>query len=98
MFAGPEQSRRDRHVQFVDELRFEILADRCNATTDLYILSLSCRRRSLQCLADTVGDKVEDRAAFHLDRRAVVMCQNKYRAVIRRVFPPPAAPGVIGPG
>jgi len=47
MLAGPEQSWRDRHVQLVDELRFEILADRCDATADLYVLSFSCRRRSL---------------------------------------------------
>src|SRR5204863_4796233 len=31
-------------------------------------------------------------------RRTAVMRQHKYRAVIRRVLPPPAAPGVIGPG
>ena len=41
---------------------------------------------------------MEDRAARHLDRRAGVMRQNKYRAVVRGVFPPPAAPGIIGPG
>jgi hypothetical protein len=38
------------------------------------------------------------RAAFHLDRRAGVMRQHKHRTVVRRVIPPPAAPGVIGPG
>src|SRR5207249_10340643 len=59
---------------------------------------VSCRRRSFQRLADTARDKVEHRAAFHLDRRTAVMRQHKYRAVIRRVLPPPAAPGVIGPG
>ena len=60
MLAGPEQPVRDRHVQLVDEPRFEVLADRRNAAADLYVLSFSCRRRSLQCLVDTVGDKVED--------------------------------------
>src|SRR5213593_991327 len=98
MLAGPEQPRRDRHVQVVDEPRFEVLADRRHAAADLHILSLSSRRRSFQRLADTARDKVEDRAAFHLNRRAAVMRQHKYGAVVRRVLSPPAAPGVIGPG
>src|SRR5437867_3978837 len=98
MLAGREQPGRDRHVQLVDEPRFEVLADRRHAAADLHILSLSSRRRSFQRLADTARDKVEDRAAFHLNRRAAVMRQHKYGAVVRRVLSPPAAPGVIGPG
>src|SRR5213079_3329036 len=98
MLAGPEQPWRDRHVQLVDEPRFEVLADRRHAAADLHILSLGSRRRSFQRLADTARDKVEDRAAFHLNRRAIVMRQHKYGAVVRRVLSPPAAPGVVGPG
>src|SRR5437667_9682441 len=98
MLAGPEQPWRDRHVQLVDEPRFEVLADRRHAAADLHILSLSSRRRSFQRLADTARDKVEDRPAFHLNRRAAVMRQHKYGAVLRRVLSPPAAPGVVGPG
>src|SRR6185503_7600477 len=98
MLAGPEQPGRDRHVELVDEPRFEVLADRRHAAADLHILSLRCLRRSFQRLADTASDKVEYRAAFHLDRGAGVMRQHKYRPVIRRVLSPPAAPGVIGPG
>src|SRR5260221_10702725 len=93
MLAGPEQPWRDRHVQLVDEPRFEVLADRRHTAADLHILSLSFRPRSFQRLADTARDKVEDRAAFHLNRRAAVMRQHKYRAVVRRgVFPPPPPP------
>src|SRR5437867_4459628 len=98
MLARPEQPWRDRYVQLVNEPRFEVLADRRHAAADLHILSLSTRRRSLQRLADTARDKVENRAAFHLNRRAAVMRQHKYGAVVRRVLSPPAAPGVIGPG
>src|SRR3989442_5821072 len=98
MLAGPEQPWRDRHVQLVDGLGFEVLANRRHAAADLHILSLSSRRRSFQRLADTARDKVEDRAAFHLNRRAAVMRQHKYGAVVRRVLSPPAAPGVVGPG
>src|SRR5688572_8163950 len=98
MPTGPEQPGRDRHVQFVDEPRFEVLADRRHAAADLHILSRRCLRRSFHRLAGTARDKVEHGAAFHLDRRAGVMCQHKYRAVVRRVLPPPATPGVIGPG
>src|SRR5215213_373031 len=98
MLAGPEQPGRNRHVQCVDEPGLEVLADRRHAAADLHILSLRCLRRSFQRLAGTARDKVEHRAAFHLDRWASVMRQHKYRAVIRRVLPPPAAPGVIGPG
>src|SRR5437667_9566480 len=97
MLAGPEQPWRDRHVQLVDEPRFEVLADRRHAAADLHILSLSSRGRSFQRLADTARDKVEDRAAFHLNRRAAVVRQHKYGAVVWRVLSPPAAPGVIGP-
>ena len=96
--AGPEQPGRDRHVQLVDEPRFEVLADRRHTAADLHIPSLRCLRRPFQRLAGTARDKVEHRAAFHLDRRAGVMRQHKYRAVVRRVLPPPAMPGVIGPG
>src|SRR6266550_5474990 len=98
MLARPEQPWRDRYVQLVDEPRFEVLADRRHAAADLHILSLSSRRRSCQRLADTARDKVEDRAAFHLNRRAAVMRKHKYGTVVRRVLSPPAAPGVIGPG
>src|ERR1043166_9160526 len=98
MLAGPEQPWRDRQVQLGDEPRFEVLADGRHTAADLHILSQSCRRCPLQRLADTAGDKVEDRAAFHLDRPAIVMRQHKYQAVVGRVFPPPASPVVIGPG
>src|SRR5436190_18796546 len=97
MLAGPEQPWRDRHVQLVDEPRFEVLADRRHAAADLHILSLSSLRRSFQRLADPARDKVEDRAAFHLNRRAAVIRQHKYGAVVRRVLSPPTAPGVIEP-
>src|SRR2546428_7386466 len=90
MLAGPEQPWRDRHVQLVDEPRFEVLADRRHAAADLHILSLSSRRRSFQRLADTARDKVEDRTAFHLNPRAPLHALHKYRALVRRgVFPPP---------
>src|SRR5260370_26572484 len=89
MRAGPEQPWRDRHVQLVDKPRFEVLADRRHAAADLHILSLSSRRRSLQRLADTARDKVEDRAAFHLDLRAARTRLQQYTARgTRRCSPP----------
>src|ERR1043166_8640808 len=94
MLAGPEQPRCDRQVQLVDEPGFEILADRRHAAADLDILPLGCHPRPLQRLADTAGDKVEDRTAFHLNRWTLVVRQHKYGAVVRRGgFPPnPARP------
>src|SRR4051812_43755875 len=56
MLAGPEQPWRDRHVQLVDEPRFEVLADCRYAAADLHILSLRCLRRSFQRLAGTARD------------------------------------------
>src|SRR5207253_7748174 len=97
MLAGPEQPWRDRHVQLVDEPRFEVLADRRHAAADLHILSLSSRRRSFQRLADTARDKVEDRAAFHLNRLAAAMRQHKYGGAVRRAHSPPAGARVGGP-
>src|ERR1041384_2459398 len=98
MLAGPDKPGRVRQVHLGDEPRFEVLADGRHTAADLHILSLGCRRRTLQRLADTAGDKVEDRAAFHRERPAIVIRQHKYRAVVGRVLPPPAAPVVIGPG
>src|SRR2546422_9365921 len=99
MLAGPEQPWRDRHVQLVDEPRFEVLADRRHAAADLHILSLSSRRRSFQRFADTARDKVEDRAAFHLNRRAAANPQINATAMERRgAFPPGAASHTRGPG
>src|ERR1700730_15122255 len=83
MLAGPEQPWRDCYVQLVDESRFEVLADRRHAAADLHIRSLSCRRRSFQRVADTIRDKMKDRAAFHLDWRARVMRQHKYGPMVR---------------
>src|ERR1043166_3369195 len=37
MLAGPEQPWRDRHVQIVDESRFEVMAERRHAAADLHI-------------------------------------------------------------
>src|SRR5512132_2140599 len=90
MFAGPEQPGRDRHVQLVDEPRFEVLADRRHAAADLHIHSLRRLRRPLERLADTAGDEVEHRPALHPDRCAGVMRQHEYRTMVRRVLPPPA--------
>src|SRR5262245_11793998 len=98
MLTRPEQHWRDRHVYCVDEPCFEVLADRRHATADLHVLSVSCGRGALQRVADTTRDKVKDGAAFHLDWRAGVMGQYEYRTVIRWVLPPPAAPGIVGPG
>src|SRR5689334_5587444 len=96
--TGPEQRRCDRPVQLVNEPRFEVLADRRHTAADLHILTRGRRRRAFQRLTDTPRDKVEDRTAVHLYRRARVMCQHEYRAVIRRILSPPAVPGIIGPG
>src|SRR2546428_2799690 len=90
MLAGPEQPWRDRHVQLVDEPRFEVLADRRHAAADLHILSLSSRPRSFPRLADTARDKVEDRTAFHLNPRAPLHALHKKTAAGGGgVFSPP---------
>src|SRR2546428_10369878 len=47
MLAGPEQPWRDRHVQLVDEPRFEVLADRRHPGAHPHILPPSSPRRSL---------------------------------------------------
>src|SRR4029079_3285217 len=83
MLAGPEQPRGDRHVQLVNQPRFEVLADRRHTAADLQIFSLSCSRRSFHRLADTARDKVEDRAAFHLDRLAGGVPPNKRPASVQ---------------
>src|SRR5262245_36239090 len=79
MLTGAEQPWRDRHVQLVDEPRFEILADRRHAASDLHVLLRSRRRRPLHRLADTARDEVEDRTAFHFGWGAVMMRQDEHR-------------------
>src|SRR5689334_4813432 len=98
MLAGAEQPRRDRHMQLIDEPRREVLADRRHAAADLHILPLGGGLGSFHRLVDPTCDEVEDRAALHLDWRSVVMRQHEHRSVVRRSLPPPATPGIIGPG
>ena len=54
-------------------------------------------RAALECRRDAVGDEVERRAAFHLERRARVVGQHEDRHVVRRARAPPALPAVVGP-
>src|SRR5205814_9041757 len=56
--------------------------------------SLLC---ALERGVDAVGDEVEHRATFHLERASRVVREHENRRVIRRLVAPPALPALVGP-
>lgn len=97
MLAGAEQDRRDREMHLVDQAFLQILPDRGDAAADPHILVLGGRLRLFERRMDAVGDEVKRRAAFHQDRRPLVMGEHEDRHVIGRVVAPPAFPALVRP-
>src|SRR5207253_3475064 len=93
--AGAKQDRRDVERELVDDPGNEGLAHGRGATRDVY--SALAGRLTRLCVrgVEAFGDEVEGGPAFHLDRLVSVMGEHKYRRVVRRLGPPPAAPVLI---
>src|SRR5579859_1244773 len=92
VLARTHQNRTKREMQFIDELRAEVLLNRRDSAADPYIFvpcSLLC---ALQGGVDSVGNKVERCSAFHLKCLPWMVRQHKRRYVIRRLFAPPPSP------
>src|SRR5689334_14466867 len=84
-------------MQFIDELRTEVLLNRRDSTADPYIF-LHCRILcTLQGGVDSVGNKVERCSAFHLHCFPWMVSQDKRRYVIRGLFTPPPIPRLVRP-
>src|SRR3954463_3736750 len=97
-FACAEQHRPHGKMQLIDQPRLQVLAYRRDAAADAHILATRGGLGLLERRFDAVGDEVKHRAAFHIERCAVVMRENEHRRVIGRLLAPPAAPALVGPG
>src|SRR5438309_806999 len=84
-------------MQFIDELRAEVLLNRRDSAADPYIFLLCSILCTLQGGVDSVGNKVERCSAFHLHCFSWMVRQDKRRHVIRRLFAPPPFPRLIRP-
>src|SRR5437763_10258207 len=93
--AGAKQDRRDVERELVDDAGNEGLAHSRGATRDVYAALAGRLTRWCVSSVEAVGDEVEGRPAFHLDRLSSVMGEHKDRRVIRRLGAPPAAPVLI---
>src|SRR6185295_3776113 len=76
----------------------QILADGGGSAADAHILTSSDRPRLIQRRLDPLGDEMEDGAAFHLQRRARMVRQDKDRHMVRWIGAPPALPLIVRPG
>src|SRR5690606_5928528 len=97
VLAGSEQPRRDGDVQLVDLTGLEVLPDGGLTADDLHVLPVRSVDRALHRLVDAAGDEMEHGTSLHLGRPALVVRQNEDGSVIRRIRPPPPAPGIVGP-
>src|SRR3954466_12964939 len=85
-------------MQFIDELRAEILLNRRGSSTNSHILILCSILCTLQGGVYSVGNKVERCSAFHLQCFSWMVGQNKRRYVIRWFVTPPSFPLFVRPG
>src|SRR4051812_18027754 len=97
-FACAEQHRPHGKMQLIDQPRLQVLAYRRDAAADAHILACRGALGLLERRFDAVGDEVKHRAAFHIERCAVVMRENENRRVIRRFLTPPPPPAPARPG
>src|SRR2546430_11602562 len=95
--AGAEQDGRDVERELVDDPGTEGLAHSRGATRDVYAALAGRLTRLCVSGVEAVGDEVEGRPAFHLDRLVGVMGEHKHRRVGRRVGAPPAPPVLLPP-
>ena len=79
-------------MHVVNEPGSEKVADDGGAAADAYVLVVCGLAGSLERLGGRGVDKVERRAALHLDRRAVMVGENENRCVERWVWTPGALP------
>src|SRR5579862_2936667 len=97
MLAFAQQHRGHRHMHFIDRTQNKILPDRRHASSDPHVLASRRFLCLLQRRLRPIGNEMESRAAFHLQRRSRMMRQNKHRGVIRRLVTPPSFPRLIRP-
>src|SRR4051812_18970551 len=92
-----EQGRRHGEMQLVDGARLQILADGGDAAADADVAAGGGLARAIERFADAAGDEMEDRAALHLERRALGAGGDENGGVVGRLIAPPAAPALVQP-
>src|SRR6266481_10048517 len=98
VLSGAQQDRGDGQMHLVDQPGAKVLPNRGYAAAKSDVLAVGGVGRSLKRCVDTIGDEMENRAAFHRDRCALVAGQHEDGGVIGRVVAPPPLPAVVGPG
>src|SRR5882724_12038164 len=84
-------------MQLVDQTCLHILPDCRDSAADTDIFTIGNIFRALQSSVDSLGHKMERRAALHLNRVSRVVRQNKDWDVIGRRIAPPSLPRFIRP-
>src|SRR2546421_12816577 len=95
--ARAEQDRRDVERELVDDPGNEGLAHSRGATRDVYAALAGRLTRLCVSGVEAVGDEVEGRPAFHLDRLVSLMGEHNHRRAVTRLGTPPRAPRLIPP-
>lgn len=95
--AAPENHRRDREMQLVDDPGLKILPHRGDTAANLHVPVPGRRPGPFQRDFNPVRDEVEDRAALHHQRVPRMMREHEGRGVIGRIVAPPALPCLVGP-
>ena len=97
-FTSAKQDRRNSDVYLVDQALAKILLNGIDTATNANILGSSRFARLRQGGGNAFSDEMEACSAIHDQRRMGVMGQHEHRDVINRIFAPPTAPALIGPG
>jgi hypothetical protein len=96
--TGAEQDWRYGYVHLVDKALAKILLDDIDSATNANILASSGSPGALKSDDRAFCDEVESRSAFHDERRARMVRQNKDGDVVHGVVAPPPPPTLIWPG
>ena len=95
-FTAAEESGDLVNAHLVYETGLEILPADLGAASERDVLVPRGAARLLERRLDPVRHEVEGRAAFHRERRALVVREHENRVMEGRVLPPPAPPRLLG--
>jgi hypothetical protein len=95
--AATEEDGNNMDFHFVNQSGLQVLLANIRATSQHDVFTLRSVPGSLERRVNSFCDKMKSRAAFHLERFAAVMGEDKHGHVERRIFSPPAIPGIVSP-
>src|SRR5579862_2763950 len=97
ILAAPEQDRRNREMQLVDQAGPQELPYRRHATADPDVAPARGFNGACERNVNAVGDEMKHGAAAHLERCTRMMRQHEDRHVVWRLVTPPTLPALVGP-